>query len=209
MGSVSSVGELLYHRKTIDMEDPASGEIRINGLLFRYYDWGGDGDPIFVLHATGFHGRVYRPIVKALRTIGHVWSYDQRGHGDSAAPEGLENYNWTFTMNDLGGFIDAMGWKHVRAWGHSAGATAIGSLASERPDLISPAVLAEPVLFESPVAPELGWRDPFRERTLNAGAASTAEAMYANFEHKPPYHRDRGMLRDYCESARVGVMKRG
>ena len=183
------------------MQEPASGDLSVNGIRLRYYDWGGTGDPIVVVHATGFHGRVYRPIVEALKGIGHVWSYDQRGHGDSAAPEGLENYDWSFTMNDLGGFITAMGWSRVRAFGHSAGATAIGSLAFERPDLISRAVLAEPVVFESPTAPELGWRNPFVERTLKRRRTfDNVDAMYANFENKPPYSTwHRAMLRDYCE----------
>lgn len=180
---------------------PVSGDLKINGLKIRYYDWGGAGDPIVVVHATGFHGRVYRPIVDALKGIGHVWSYDQRGHGDSEAPRELENYNWTFTMEDLAGFITTMGWKAVRAFGHSAGATAIGSVAYEHPELISRAVLAEPVIFESPDAPELGWRNPFVERTLKRRPVfDNLDAMYANFEHKPPYATwDRGMLRDYCE----------
>jgi lipase len=183
------------------MQEPTSGDLSINGIRIRYYDWGGAGDPIVVLHATGFHGRVYTPIVAALTKIGHVWSYDQRGHGDSAAPEGLENYNWTFTMEDLGGFIAAMGWSGVRAFGHSAGATAIGSLAGERPDLISRAVLTEPVVFESPTAPELGWRNPFIERTLKRRRLfDSVDAMFANFENKPPYNTwNREMLRDYCE----------
>jgi len=180
---------------------PNAGDLTVNGNRLRYYDWGGSGDPIIVLHATGFHGRVYRPIAEALKAVGHVWSYDQRGHGDSDAPAGLENYDWAFTMNDLAGFITAMGWKRVRAMGHSAGATAIGSLARERPDLISCAVLAEPVVFESPTAPELAWRNPFIERTLKRRRIfDSVDAMFANFESKPPYntwHRD--MLRDYCE----------
>ena len=180
---------------------PASGDLKINGLRIRYYDWGGTGDPIVVVHATGFHGRVYRPIVEALQSIGHVWSYDQRGHGDSEAPDALENYNWTFTMQDLDGFITMMGWNAVRAFGHSAGATAIGSLSYEHPELISRAVLVEPVIFESPDAPELGWRNPFVERTLKRRRVfDSVAAMYANFENKPPYATwDRGLLRDYCE----------
>jgi pimeloyl-ACP methyl ester carboxylesterase len=183
------------------MQVPKSGDISVNGVRLRYYDWGGAGDPIVVLHATGFHGRVYRPIVEALKGIGHVWSYDQRGHGDSAAPEDPSRYNWAITMEDLGGFIGAMGWRGVRAFGHSAGATAIGSLACEKPDLISRAVLCEPVVFESPSAPELGWRNPFIERTLKRRRVfDSVEAMFANFENKPPYDTwDRGMLRDYCE----------
>jgi pimeloyl-ACP methyl ester carboxylesterase len=179
---------------------PKSGNINVNGVRLHTLDWGGGGDPIIVLHATGLLGRIYAPIASALTRIGHVYSYDQRGHGDSApAPDG--QYDWQVTMDDLAGFITAMGFRGVRGFGHSAGATAIGSLACERPDLISRAVLAEPVIFESPDAPELGWRDPFMERTLKRRRVfDSVEAMFQNFESKPPYSAwDKGMLRDYCE----------
>ena len=180
--------------------EPKSGNINVNGVRLHTLDWGGGGDPIIVLHATGLLGRIYAPIASALTRIGHVYSYDQRGHGDSSpAPDG--QYDWQVTMDDLAGFITAMGFRGVRGFGHSAGATAIGSLACERPDLISRAVLAEPVIFESPDAPELGWRDPFMARTLKRRRVfDSVEAMFQNFESKPPYSAwDKAMLRDYCE----------
>jgi pimeloyl-ACP methyl ester carboxylesterase len=179
---------------------PTSSFVDVNGIRLHTLDWGGAGEPIVILHATGFLGRIYRPLAERLRAIGHVYSYDQRGHGDSdAAPDG--NYDWTLTMKDLERFISTMGWQCVRAIGHSAGATAIGGLAADRPDLISRAVLVEPVIFESPTAPELGWRNPFIERTLKRKRVfESVDAMMSNFEHKPPYDTwRRDILRDYCE----------
>jgi pimeloyl-ACP methyl ester carboxylesterase len=180
--------------------EPKSGTLNVNGVRLYTLDWGGDGAPIVLLHATGFLGRIYAPIASALTRIGHVYSYDQRGHGDSSpAPDG--QYDWQRTMDDLAGFITTMGFRGVRAFGHSAGATAIGSLASERPDLISRAVLAEPVIFESPTAPELGWRNPFIEGTLKRRRVfDSVEAMFENFDRKPPFDTwDKSILRDYCE----------
>ncbi|HYB89642.1 MAG TPA: alpha/beta hydrolase [Candidatus Binataceae bacterium] len=185
----------------MEANEPKSGDVTVNGLRLHYLDWGGDGEPIIVLHATGFLGHIYRPIAQALRSAGHVWSYDQRGHGDSASAPTLDGYTWLHTMNDLGGFITAMGWKGVRAIGHSAGATAIGSLANERPDLISRAVLAEPVVHEAPTAPELAWSNPFVDRTLKRKRVfDHVEAMFENFDNKPPYKTWRkDILLDYCE----------
>jgi pimeloyl-ACP methyl ester carboxylesterase len=173
--------------------------VNVNGIRMHALDWGGDGGPIVILHATGFLGRIYRPLAEPLRAIGHVYSYDQRGHGDSSqAQDG--DYNWAWTMRDLEGFITAMGWHNVRAVGHSAGATAIGALACERPDLIARAVLIEPVIFESAAAPELEWPNPFIERTLKRKRIfDSVEAMYSNFENKPPYDTwQKQILRDYC-----------
>jgi pimeloyl-ACP methyl ester carboxylesterase len=180
--------------------EPVSSFVTVNSIRLYTLDWGGDGPPIVILHATGFLGRIYRPLAERLRAIGHVYSYDQRAHGDSSpAPDG--DYTWDATMRDLEGFITTMGWSGIRAVGHSAGATAIGSLANERPDLISRAVLLEPVIFESPDAPELGWRNPFIERTLKRRRIfDSVDAMFANFEKKPPYNTWRkDILRDYCE----------
>jgi pimeloyl-ACP methyl ester carboxylesterase len=180
--------------------EPVSGNINVNDVRLHYLDWGGDGDPIIVLHATGFLGRIYAPIANALTQIGHVYSYDQRGHGDTSASPDAQ-YDWQRTMDDLAGLITAMGWRAVRAFGHSAGATAIGSLACERPELISRTVLSEPVLFESPTAPELEWRNPFLERTIKRRRVfDSVDTMFDNFAAKPPFDTwDKGMLRDYCE----------
>ena len=183
-----------------NLSEPKSSFVNVNGIRMHTLDWGGDGGPIVILHATGFLGRIYWPLAERLRAIGHVFSCDQRGHGDSsAAPDG--DYSWASTMRDLEGFVTAMGWSAVRAVGHSAGATAVGSLACERPDLISRAVLIEPVIFESQMAPELEWRNPFIERTLKRKRIfDSVEAMYSNFENKPPYDTwQKQILRDYCK----------
>jgi pimeloyl-ACP methyl ester carboxylesterase len=184
----------------VEKIEPRSRFVNVNGVQLHTLDWGGDGAPIVILHATGFLGRIYRALAERLRAIGHVYSYDQRGHGDSSAAPDNE-YTWDATMRDLEGFITARGWSGFRAVGHSAGATALGSLASERPNLIARAVLLEPVIFESPDAPELGWRNPFIERTLKRKRIfDSVEALYSNFENKPPYNTWRkDVLRDYCE----------
>jgi pimeloyl-ACP methyl ester carboxylesterase len=105
------------------------------------------------------------------------------------------------TARDLEEFIRAMGLQGARAFGHSAGATAIGAVASQHPELISRAVLIEPVLFETPQSPEFGWRNPLLQRTLKRKRSfDSVEAMFANFERKPPYDTWRkDILRDYCE----------
>jgi pimeloyl-ACP methyl ester carboxylesterase len=90
--------------------EPIGGDLTVNGVRLHYLDWGGDGPPIVILHATGFLGRIYRPIAEVLRSAGHVFSYDQRGHGDSEHPA-LDAIGWDHTAGDLEGFLTAMGLK--------------------------------------------------------------------------------------------------
>jgi pimeloyl-ACP methyl ester carboxylesterase len=178
--------------------EPKSDFVTVNGLRLHYLDWGGDGPPIVILHATGFLGHIYRPIAEALRSIGHVYSYDQCGHGDSERPP-LDEIGWHRTASDLEHFIIAMGFKDVRGFGHSAGGTAIGTVAARRPDLISRAVLVEPVLIDR-ASPTQGPGNMV-ERTLKRRSAfDSIEAMFRNFESTPPCHTWRkDILRDYCE----------
>jgi pimeloyl-ACP methyl ester carboxylesterase len=199
---VFSLPWVAYHRDvmayTSPTSEPRSGDVTVNGIRLHYLDWGGDGPPLVILHATGFLGRIYRPIAEALTTIGHVYSYDQRGHGDSERPA-LDQIGWDQTADDLEGFLVAMKLEGANALGHSAGATAIGAVASRRPDLIARAVLAEPVIVDT-ANPQQGPYD-LRQRTLRRRRSfESLDAMYRNFEHKPPYDTwRRDILRDYCE----------
>jgi pimeloyl-ACP methyl ester carboxylesterase len=179
--------------------EPLNGDLIVNGIRLHYLDWGGDGRPIVLLHATGFLGAIYRPLAQALTAIGHVYSYDQRGHGDSERPRN-DVYGWDITASDLEGFIIAMGLKGVRGIGHSAGATAFGAVASGRPDLVARALLIEPVIFDMQDA-AMQRPSEMRDRTLKRKRSfDSVDAMFANFEHKPPYKTWRKeILRDYCE----------
>jgi len=184
----------------IHMNQLREDDVNVRDVRLHYIDWGGQGAPIVLLHATGLLGRIYRPIAAALTAVGHVFSYDQRGHGDSGRAN-PEKYDWAMTARDLEDFIRALGLEGTRAFGHSAGATAIGAVATQHPGLISRAVLTEPVLFESPESPEFGWRNPLLDRTLKRKRVfDSVESMFANFERKPPYDTWRkDILHDYCE----------
>lgn len=180
-------------------DEPRGGDVIVNGIRLHYLDWGGSGGPIVLLHATGFLGRIYRTIAQALTAIGHVYSFDQRGHGESERPRN-DIYGWDITAGDLEGFILAMGFRDVRGFGHSAGATAFGVVASGRPDLVARAMLVEPVIFDVN-DPEVRRPSEMHARTLKRKRTfDNVEAMFQNFEHKPPYNTwRREILRDYCE----------
>jgi pimeloyl-ACP methyl ester carboxylesterase len=184
------------------VSEPKLFFIDVNGVRLHCQDWGGEGRPIIILHATSFVASVYRPIAVALRSAGHVYSYDQRGHGDSSRPADAD-YSWARTVDDLQAFILAMKLAGARGWGHSAGATAIGALAGMRPDLISRGVLVEPVVFDDESSESEEERgNLLYERTVRRRRwFENADAMFRNFENKPPYDTwRRDMLREYCEA---------
>lgn len=182
---------------TRSAREPISSFVTVNGLRLHCIDWGGDGPPIIVLHATGLLGRIYRHIAQALTALGHVYSYDQRGHGDSErSPDGV--YTWDRTADDLEAFILKMGFREVRAFGHSAGATAVGTVLSRRPDLITRAFLAEPVLID-PASPPARNTILYDATLKRRASFDSLAAMLANYAGKPPFSTWRaGILNDYC-----------
>jgi pimeloyl-ACP methyl ester carboxylesterase len=178
---------------------PKPIDLNVNGIRLRCHDWGGDGPPILLLHGTGMLAFLLRPIAAALTAIGRVLSYDRRGHGDSAHPPDAV-YNWEEELEDLDGVIRALGLRGVRALGHSAGGTLIGALAARQPDIFTRAILAEPVLVEP--GGTLVDANSMIERTRRRRRVfDSPEAMFANFENKPPFHTWRtDILWEYCRA---------
>jgi len=152
---------------------PKDGFVEANGLRLHYVEWGADGPPVVMLHATGFLARLWEPIAGALSGRYHVYAYDARGHGDSDKPAVIaaagpnESYGWEGLAGDLHGFLDALGLTHAPIVGHSSGAAGAIRLAALRPEYVAALVLIEPTVF--PPMPVEG--SDARKEQLASGAA--------------------------------------
>lgn len=65
---------------------PVDRELQTSSVRLHWVDWGGSGTPLLLLHATGFHARVWDPYVPHPRDSFRVIALDQRGHGTPACP---------------------------------------------------------------------------------------------------------------------------
>lgn len=115
-----------------------------DGVPIHWIDHGGDGRDLLLVHATGFHGRVWDPMVPVLRERFRVVAIDQRGHGESGKP--AEGYRWQAFADDIFAVAGALELDHPAAVGHSAGAAAILLAATQRPDVFWKVVLLDPVV---------------------------------------------------------------
>jgi lipase len=117
-----------------------------------------------LVHATGFHARLWDPYAERLRNRYRVIAYDQRGHGDSSRP--ADGMDWSRLSEDLAVLIEALNIEGCYAAGHSSGGTAVAVCAALHPGSIRRAVLIDPVLREGrpsqgdPVTP-----NPMADRT--------------------------------------------
>ncbi|MCH8026194.1 MAG: alpha/beta hydrolase, partial [Chloroflexi bacterium] len=99
------------------------GSFDSDGVTLRYLDWGGDGPPLILIHATGFLAALWRPIAERLSARFRVVAMDQRGHGESDKPP--DGYRFDVFADDLQRLIEALELESPIAAGHSSGGTTI------------------------------------------------------------------------------------
>jgi pimeloyl-ACP methyl ester carboxylesterase len=168
------------------------------------HDLGGEGPPLLMAHATGFHGHVWGPVASLLARRFHCIAFDERGHGDSdPAPDG--NYDWNGFATDALAVIDALHLgddSPLRAVGHSCGGALLVLAEERRPGTFAQLWLYEPVMMPLDALPAL----PGGENPLAAGARrrrptfASRDAAYDNYAGKPPFNvLDPAALHAYVE----------
>lgn len=163
--------------------------VRVGTQRVASHDWGGNGAPVVLAHATGLHGVVWRPVAERLVAAGrHVWSFDFRGHGDS--DRSVDGYAWERFGDDVAGILAALGVggdARLLTVGHSKGAAALLLAEVARPGTIRRAWCYEPVII--PGEP----RDPDPDFPLAVGARrrrnrwDTPEEAYRSWAARPPF----------------------
>jgi pimeloyl-ACP methyl ester carboxylesterase len=155
------------------------------GLTIALHDLGGEGGPLLLAHATGFHGIAWRPFAAELADAWHSWAIDFKGHGDSPLPAGYQ-ISWERFGDDVLAAVDAIGGGPLVAAGHSKGGAALLTAEERRPGTFAGLWLYEPI-----VVPPFGER-PAGENPLAAGAArrragfASRDEAVANYAGKPP-----------------------
>lgn len=138
-----------------------------------YYEVSGSGEPVVLIHAFSVDRRMWAPQIAALEKRFRVIRYDQRGHGNSAAP--LEPYS---PHGDLRSVLDTLGVGRATLVGLSAGSTLAIDFALAYPDRVARLLLASPgVNGYVPSAP-LTWTQPVFQ-AAGAGDAEGAARLWA------------------------------
>ncbi len=168
-----------------------------------WFEWGDPSDrpSLLLLHATGFHARLWDQVVAALAARTHVIAPDQLGHGRSAKPASLSD--WATTADALLPLIDRFAGTPLIACGHSMGGYVLTRLAAERPGAFAHIFLIDPVIM--PPEHYIGTADaPVPDPAEHPVARRRSrwdswEAMNAHFASRPPYaHWQPEALADYC-----------
>ncbi len=184
------------------MDQPTLHFTDAPGIRLAHFEWHADrrghGPTVWLVHATGFHGRVWDQAVRRLPERRHVIAIEQRCHGRSDA---VPFDNWRHFGHDQAAQIDALGLQGALGVGHSMGAHALVQAASLRPGAFRRLILVDPVMsapeaYQQPPVP-LGQLHPAAQRK---NQFDSPQAMFDRFADRPPYAVfDRAALMDYCQ----------
>jgi pimeloyl-ACP methyl ester carboxylesterase len=161
------------------------------GVEIATYHLGGEGPPVLLLHATGFHGRCWLPLAPALTDQFSVWSIDLRGHGSSGKAPDRRYDDWTYFVDDLFAVLDSLGLQGWRGVGHSLGGAVLLLAEQRHPGTFAALCLYEPVVMPpKPPGEGVGRAIPMGDvvRKRRASFPSRLEARQ-NFAAKPPMNR--------------------
>jgi pimeloyl-ACP methyl ester carboxylesterase len=156
-----------------------------DGVGLALHDLGGEGPPILLSHATGFHGCVLAPLAAELATDFHCWSLDYRGHGDSDVPP-TDIGDWGRFGDDAVAVAEVLDLHGALGFGHSMGGAALLMAELARPGTFAGLVLFEPIAFprnpDRPEGPTPMVEAARRRRTVFADR----DEAFANYAGKPP-----------------------
>jgi lipase len=168
-----------------------------------WFEWGerSKRPSVLLLHATGFHARLWDRVVAGLPAGTHIVAPDSLGHGRSAKPAAL--FDWAETADFLLPLVDRFAGTPLVGCGHSMGGYLLTRLAAERPDAFRHLILIDPVIMD-PIFYADATGQPLPDPAEHPVARRRArwegwEAMFAHFGKRPPYmHWDPAVLADYC-----------
>ena len=163
------------------MRVPSSDHVSV--AIHRF---GGQGRPLLLSHATGFHAYCYLPIADRLSERFEAFGLDYRGHGATARPDDWQ-VDWDRYGDDALAAATAIAPDGgLVAFGHSMGAAALMMAAHRKPGLFDVIVAFEPIVFP------LQMERPEHPTPMIAAARrrqasfESFEAAIENYGSKPP-----------------------
>jgi pimeloyl-ACP methyl ester carboxylesterase len=163
------------------------------GVAIATWDLGGAGPPLLLLHATGFHAGMWRPVAPALRASHRIWAIDQRGHGASGHHPDGDYRDWSLFVDDLLAVVDALGLGDaatgLTAGGHSLGGAVLLLAEQRRPGLLRSIWCYEPIVLSPDDRIETrGQETPLAVIAAKRRAVfASREAAGVNYASKPPF----------------------
>ena len=189
----------LAFNMALSLTEPSLHTLNVNGVELAYFEWQtalrGTQPTILLVHATGFHARVWDQVIAHLPGR-HVIAVEQRGHGRSA-PVPFDS--WEDFGRDLMAFVELLQLRGATGVGHSMGAHALVQAAALPASGFARLVLVDPVIREPAAYQVPPAADQLHPAAGRKNHFESAQAMQQRFAGRPPYAIfNPQALQDYC-----------
>ncbi|HSH59954.1 MAG TPA: alpha/beta hydrolase [Acidimicrobiales bacterium] len=171
-----------------------------DGVAIAAHDLDGSGPDLLLAHATGFHGHVWLPVARHLRSRFTCVAFDERGHGDSGT--GIdESFDWHRMAEDALAVVDALCLSRPFGVGHSCGAALLLLAEEHRPGTFGSLYCFEPIVAPVDDPPPLGVDNPMPELARRRREVfPSRDAAYRHFAEKDAFRAfDPDALRAYVD----------
>jgi pimeloyl-ACP methyl ester carboxylesterase len=143
--------------------------ITLNNQRFHLHEWGQTGAPrMLLLHGFPEYGGAWSELAQELADTYHLIAPDQRGYGQSYAPQEVGAYAAPALIGDMAALLETFEGPTIVV-GHDWGAAVAYGLAIARPDLVSQLVILNGV-----------HPGPF-QRALARGGDQAAASQYIHY----------------------------
>jgi lipase len=165
-----------------------------------YFEWGEASAPaIFLIHATGFHGRCWDETVRAIPETYRVIAVDMRGHGRSEKTGPMSD--WAAPAKDIAQLVAHLNLKGAVGGGHSMGGHTLVQVAAAHRGAFQRLVLVDPVMMPPEMYTGRSFFPANMEHPIARRRNSWAswQEMFDAFKARSPYSLWRPqVLEDYC-----------
>jgi len=186
------------------MPEPFESRIDAGDVELCVYEWPGIGDPVLLLHATGFHSRCWNEVVKRLPGQ-HVYAVDIHFHGGSS--DAGDVVDWRIFSEDMCLLIQHLDLQNIIGVGHSMGGYLAAWAASALPEQFKQLVLIDPVIMSREMYADLAQMIAGLDSADHTVAQRKnnwrdGDEMFLRFRDRPPFDSwNPDVLRDYCDYA--------
>jgi pimeloyl-ACP methyl ester carboxylesterase len=135
----------------LDLADPDSQFVDINGLIVHYKRMGQGEPAIILLHGFGASTFSWEQVMEPLAQHGTVIAFDRPAFGLTERPlppfDGASPYSGDFQVELLFGLMDELGFEKAILIGNSAGGTVISNAALTHPERVIGMVLVSAAVY--------------------------------------------------------------
>lgn len=169
----------------MNLANPKSDFVHVNGIRLHYLDWGGTGSTLIFLTGMGCSAYIFNKFAPRFTDEFRVLALTRRGQGDSDYPE--TGYDADTLTEDIRQFMDRLNIQKAILAGHSLAGVELTHFAATHPTRVEKLIYLD-ALDDRRGFPTIREQNPLRniEIKKEAGTPRTLEEYIANMKRDIP-----------------------